>query len=573
MKPLKIGIIDSGIDLENTQLMKYVKKAVYISNNGHVDKSANDEIGHGTAVADLITRRMGIDDVELYVYKIFSQEDNVEIEHLKAALQQAINDKINLLNCSLGTIDPSAKYKLESTVKQSIAEGMIIISAWNDEDYTAWPANFGGVISVKSGEQKNQSEWYWEKNKRNHVVFRGTKQRIKWKDNSQLFIGGSSFAAALCTNNIANEIVKHDLIYNLHDIEKYLEKNAVKRIEVDLERSTLIRWNNFHNNIKKAGLYPFFKEMHGFVRFRNNLNYEIGWISDFNASKNVNKSTKEVLENCDEDILIKPGLPNDHEDIDTLIIGYLDKASEAQRKDLLLSAIEYAYQRKLNVFSFLPPVNYPQWKNKFQDKGLWLEVPIIDFEYAKKIIEEVPEKKAFDTPILGVFGTSSQQGKFTLQLALRYELQKRGYKIAQIGTEHQSGCFGINFTFPNGYGATSSIPIPMDFHLPILRKVISTLDNGDRDLILVGGQSGLLNPDPYYYNNIYSELFYIGVLPDVSILLTNRFDEKELIEQTKMLMKIRTRNNGKILTIENTDITADNNKFGSVINTIIDNIS
>jgi uncharacterized NAD-dependent epimerase/dehydratase family protein len=508
MKPLKVGIIDSGIDLENAQLMQYVKKAIYISNNnGYADKSANDEIGHGTAVADLITRGMTVNDIELYVYKIFSKDDNVETEHLKLALQQAINDKINLLNCSLGTIDPFAKYELDAIVKSAVANGIVIISAWNDEDYTAWPANFEGVISVKSGEQKSQIEWYWEKNKRNHVIFRGTKQRVKWKNNSQLFIGGSSFATALCTNNIASKIVDNDLTPDIHCVEKYLDQNAVKKIEIDLERSPLIRWNEFHKKIKKAGLYPFFKEMHGFVRFRKNLDYEIGWIADFNMSKNANKSTRQVLENCEEDIFIKAGLPNEHEDIDTLIIGYLDIASEAQRKDLLLSTVEYAYQRGLNLFSFLPPVDYMMWKEKFQDRGLWLEVPIIDFEYAKKIIEEVPEKKAFDTPILGVFGTSSQQGKFTLQLALRYKLQKRGYRIAQIGTEHQSGCFGIDFTFPSGYGADKSLLIPMDFHIPLLRKILSEMDNSQYDIIIVGAQSSLLNPDPYYYGNIYSNCF------------------------------------------------------------------
>ncbi len=573
MKPLKIGIIDSGIDLSNAQLMQYVKKTIYVSNNGSVDKNANDEIGHGTAIADLITRGLTVDDIELYIYKIFSQDNNVEIELLKNALKQAINDKIQLLNCSLGTIDPSAKYELDSVVKDAVASGVVIISAWNDEDYTAWPANFEGVISVKSGDQKSQNEWYWEENKHNHVVFRGTKQRVKWKENSQLFIGGSSFAAALCTNNIALKIVNDDLKPEINDIEKYLEQNAVKRIKIDLVRSPLIRWNEFHKKIKKAGLYPFFKEMHGFVRFRQKLNYEIGWISDFKTSKNGNKSTKEILENCDEDIFINSGLPDNHKDIDTLIVGYLDKASEAQRKDLLLSTIEYAYQRELNVFSFLPPINYLEWKDKFQNKGLWLEVPVIDFKYAKKVMEEVHEKKAFDTPILGVFGTSSQQGKFTLQLALRDELHKRGYKIAQIGTEHQSGCFGIDFTFPNGYGAINSLLIPLDFHIPILRKVVSTLDNGKYDIIIVGGQSGLLNPDPYYYGNIYSELFYVGVLPDLSILLSNEFDDKNFVKQTKDMMKIRTRNNGKVYVLKNRNILATKYKLKSAVRTILSNIS
>ena len=184
--------------------------------------------------------------------------------------------------------------------------------------------------------------------------------------------------------------------------------------------------------------------------------------------------------------------------IDTLIIGYLDKASEAVQKDLLSEALTYALERKLNVFSFLPPTNYDEWKERFEVNGNWLEVPTINYNYVLEVLQKVPEKKAFDTPILGVFGTSSQQGKFTLQLALRYELQKRGFKVAQLGTEHQSGCFGIDNTFPIGYGLDKSVAMPFDFYIPYLRRVISELDKEGYDTIIVGAQSGLLSPNPYY---------------------------------------------------------------------------
>ena len=525
--PLRVGIIDSGIDTGNLQLMKYVNKAVGIKD----DREVNDEIGHGTAIADLITRDLSPDEIELYIYKLFDRNLNVEVKEFKTMLETAIKDNLHILNCSLGTIDPSAKYELEELIKTAANKGITVISAWNDEDYTTWPANFEGVISIKSGEQKIQTEWHWENNKHPHFIFRGTKQRVKWKNNSQLFIGGSSFATALCTQQISKEIIRNNLKPDYYEIDKYLKEKAANKIEVSIERSPLIHWNSFHTKMKKVGLYPFFKEMHGFVRFKKNLNYEINWIADFSKSKNANKSTKDVLENCDEDILINNGLPEDHGNIDTLIIGYLNKASEALQKDLLNEALTYAFERNISVFSFLPPSNLDDWKNKFSNNGNWLEVPIINYNYALEVLQKVPEKKAFDTPILGVFGTSSQQGKFTLQLALRYELQKRGFKVAQIGTEHQSGCFGMDFTFPIGYGHEKSVIIPLDFYIPFLRRVISEIDNEGYDSVIVGAQSGLLSHDPYYYGNIFSKLFLIATLADRIILVYNRGEEK-LIEMT-----------------------------------------
>ncbi len=181
-----------------------------------------------------------------------------------------------------------------------------------------------------------------------------------------------------------------------------------------------------------------------------------------------------------------------------------------------------------------------EWKQKFESAGLWLEVPKLTYDSVLNILRNVPEKKAFDTPITGVLGTSSQQGKFTLQLALRYELQRLGFRVGQIGTEHQSGCFGIDFTLPSGYGAQRSLQIPLDFHIPLLRRVISEMDKGQYDVIIVGAQSGLMSPNPYYYGSIFSEHFVTATVPDKVILLTNKDDPEEYIGRTSSFVYSKT---------------------------------
>jgi hypothetical protein len=59
-----------------------------------------------------------------------------------------------------------------------------------------------------------------------------------------------------------------------------------------------------------------------------------------------------------------------------------------------------------------------------------------------------------ECPVLGVFGTSASQGKFTLQLALRRRLLQLGYEISQVGTEHHAALFGMDLAFPMGHGST-----------------------------------------------------------------------------------------------------------------------
>ncbi len=125
-------------------------------------------------------------------------------------------------------------------------------------------------------------------------------------------------------------------------------------------------------------------------------------------------------------------------------------------------------------------------------------------------------------------------------LALRYELRKRGLRVGQIGTEHHSGCFGFDYTFPNGYGAQYSLKIPMDYHIPLLRRVISEMDKGQYDVIIVGAQSGLLSPDYYYYDCLYSELVLSACMPDYTLLVANEFDDAEFVKRIENLVKVKT---------------------------------
>lgn len=537
---LKIGIIDSGIDISNERLMQLVKRAINIENEEKSYASIDDKIGHGTACIDLITRNIDPSKVSFYIYKVFDKEMSVDINIFAKALQFAFKDGVDIINCSLGTVDPGAQYQLNKYIVSLLQKGTIIVSAWNDEGYTTWPANFPGVLSVKSGTQTSQSEWGWEDNKRGHVIFRGKKQRVQWKNNKTIFIGGSSFATALCIRMIVEQLIQNNIQKNYYSIESLFRNEAAFRKSVDLKPSSIILWNDFPEKVKRVGIYPFNKEMHAFVRFRKNLHYQIGWIADLKRSKTAGHYTNDILQNCNDSLLLQKGLPDDPGDIDTMIVGYLDKASELQKIDLLDEALNYALSLNINVFTLIPPNNEKEWISKYSTKSLWLDYPKITYTAAVDIIEKVQENKAFDTPILGIFGTSSKQGKFTLQLDIRYELEKQGFRIGQIGTEHHSGCFGIDFTFPSGYGANYSLHIPFDFHIPVLRRVLSEMDKTQYDLIIIGAQSGLINPNPYYYGCIFSELFLTATVPDRTVVLFNRDDPPELIKRTEQYIFSKT---------------------------------
>ena len=129
-----------------------------------------------------------------------------------------------------------------------------------------------------------------------------------------------------------------------------------------------------------------------------------------------------------------------------------------------------------------------------------------------------------DKPVLGIFGTSSHQGKFTLQLKIRYNLIDKQYNICQIGTEPSSLLFGMDGIYINGYNS-GEILKQYDV-IAYLNRLIFDLSR-QSDLIIVGGQSGLVLRDEGNLSNyFFKQIDYLfATLPDAVVLCVNTFDD------------------------------------------------
>jgi uncharacterized NAD-dependent epimerase/dehydratase family protein len=203
-------------------------------------------------------------------------------------------------------------------------------------------------------------------------------------------------------------------------------------------------------------------------------------------------------------------------------------------RDLLRESIETALGGGLNVFSFLPVLSetYGDLHDAAQEKGLRVVYPDVPLE---EIAESLATDRGadVDVPVLGVFGTSASQGKFTLQLALRRALQQEGYRVGQIGTEHHARLFGLDLAFPMGYASPLSFPV--EYYVPYLSgKARDICERRRPHILLVGSQSGTI---PYDVNEsrthaLPSIAFLLGTRPDACILAVNSIDPEAYIRDT-----------------------------------------
>ena len=550
-KPVvKVAIIDSGIDMSHPSIgMIAGGVEISINQDGHFIYSSEviDCTGHGTACAGIIRKKAP--DAALYSVRIFDESLMADGRVLIAAIQWCIDNEMDVVNLSLGTTDVTFKKALQEVCRKAVDVGMILVSAESNDGLESYPAVFPEVIGVTGGAIYEVNGFYYRKDQRIECVARGDEQRVCWLEGKHIMTGGNSFAAPHITGIITHLLKQHPKC-SVHDIRLLLQEKALREVPQDQNRSQsdpqIVRkdFREDYAYIKKAVLYPYNKEMHSMVRYRDLLAFEIVGIADPVGKGMVGKDAGKVIGEPQANLRISPNIRRALADADTLILGYVDQLSRIRKRDLLREYVQLALDEGCHVFSFqaLDPNLYGDLYDTADKKGLRLAYPHVHREEITQAIQNFNALSPVDVPVLSVMGTSSQQGKFTLQLALRRRLIQKGYKVGQIGTEHHSRLFGMDAAFPMGYA--SPLKLPFQHYIPYLdykmREICqglsacSTQAGTQPDIILTGSQSGTI---PYHVQEhsthcLSSLAFLLGVKPDACILVVNSIDAEEYIRDT-----------------------------------------
>lgn len=152
-----IALIDSGISDFQWDMKNVVERA----NDGDFDAN-----GHGTMMCSLIVGNedgvAGIaPEATVYSYMIVDESGKVDSEKLYEAINQAVDDRVDIINISLGSFKENEKVR--GTIEEALSEGIVVVASAGDyeaEDML-FPANMDGVISVGALDKEGQS---WSSN-------------------------------------------------------------------------------------------------------------------------------------------------------------------------------------------------------------------------------------------------------------------------------------------------------------------------------------------------------------------------------------------------------------------------
>jgi len=209
-KPVKIFVIDSGIDINKSDLRKYVKNSTGfgINNDGYIaeEKTRGVTNDHGTAVS-LIIRDI-FSKVEFTSVNILSEQLTTDARILIYTLCCCIENKPDIIHLSLGTRTYFYSFALRKVVKEALKNQIIIVAALDNNLGKCYPAYLKGVFGVKGDKRAKKKDYYFDG--RFWIAPFGTDGilGIDQLDFNPKYIVGNSMSAAYITGHIAK------LIYN-----------------------------------------------------------------------------------------------------------------------------------------------------------------------------------------------------------------------------------------------------------------------------------------------------------------------------------------------------------------------
>lgn len=559
MNKVRVCVLDSGLDPESTvgrEINFLGGDEFFLDESGEISHKMNavDDIGHGTAVISIIHRLCK--DIEILPIKIVKNGIANSTDIMISALEYIYNRKLcNVINISAGIISCDNLLGLYTICKKLRDIGIIIVAAFDSEGAVSYPAAFDCVIGVDGFRlDRNMVGFYKCGTGSANYIQSMKEQRLPWIERETKTVSGTSFIAPEFTARVV-ELLQNDRTLSFDNIISFLDKDARGMINENRYSP-----QNYDVRIQKAAIFPFNKEMHSLARFDDLLRFDIYGFYDTKYSGQVGRSVSDLqkISYPKHDYIIQNIDKLDwNADFDTIILGHTSLLSKAVKKNYEEEIISKCkkYGKKLfscrDIRDISPKIDY--------------YTPYID----PIDMSGLTRMHVLGRPVLGIVGTGSKQGKFSLQLSLRRELIHQGYRVGQLGTEPTSQLFGMDAVYPMGY--ESAVYVKGFDAVFAVNQIMGQIEAKNPDIIIFGSQAHSVTfvpGGPSYYPICQHELL-MGCQADAYILVVCIDNPLPYIKRN--IMYLESLYNSKVIAIAVSPLT--NNDRWSTLNNQLELLS
>jgi subtilisin family serine protease len=147
-EPLRIAVIDSGVHPEHPHIdAGRLLPGFTIAKDG-MDMGADtvDRQGHGTAVTAAIQYQAP--DALCLPIRVFHEGLSSTARALVAAIDRAVVARVDVINLSLGTVNPAHRGAFAAAADRALAAGILIVAARDNEGTACYPGSLEQVLGV-----------------------------------------------------------------------------------------------------------------------------------------------------------------------------------------------------------------------------------------------------------------------------------------------------------------------------------------------------------------------------------------------------------------------------------------
>lgn len=196
---VKVGIVDTGIDLGHSDLMANIKGNV---NTINPLKNGNDDNGHGTHVAGTaaaVDNNIGVigagPEIYLYAVKVLGKNGSGQLSDVIEGLQWCIDNRMQVVNMSLGTY--SEVQSFHDAIIAVYNSGIVIAVAAGNDGVSSplYPAAYDEVIAVAASDINDRIPAWSNYGPHVDLTAPGVNIYSAYKGNIYKTLSGTSMAA------------------------------------------------------------------------------------------------------------------------------------------------------------------------------------------------------------------------------------------------------------------------------------------------------------------------------------------------------------------------------------------
>jgi subtilisin family serine protease len=239
--PVRVAIVDTGIDLKHPDLQPNIKGGINTINSL---KSPNDDNGHGTHVAGIvaaINNSIGVvgvgPNIDLYAVKVLGANGSGYLSDIIEGLDWVIQQKQIqggdwVLNMSLGTTADIQSFH-DAIIRVNQAGITQVAAAGNTGGAVTYPAAYPEVIAVSAIDQNDQLASWSSRGPEVDLAAPGVDIYSTYKGQSYAILSGTSMAAPHVTGVAALVLDRKTCDFNLDgvctpsEVQQKLEQTAI----------------------------------------------------------------------------------------------------------------------------------------------------------------------------------------------------------------------------------------------------------------------------------------------------------------------------------------------------------